>query len=369
MNRRLVRCDSLCWAVVLTALTTACGRSDTFEVSVKPSDTARDAAQSVDGAPQTDAAPPTDTAPSTDAAPSTDMPQAMDAAVSADAAPIGACGREGGRVCGGNGVGGDPMVLYTCRDGQRVPVERCEVACDWLPAGVPDRCVRAIDDVPSELIDALDAVPYVEGDCVEVEHPGWPYAALRCRYSAGPLSSRVVVANPAPRRVARWIIDAAGVIPAFDALKETDRAAWIAGLRVVARQVMTQSSRIFPLSGGIIENMGDGWIDYPFNHGVSDPCGAGCYCRINSLHRTEFCRYQAAMGRETQVECLERVGERGYTDAWGAQCQGNHERAWTSDINEHFRARMYVARDVVNDVCRDGCDGAEVVDALRMALP
>ncbi|MBM4360856.1 MAG: hypothetical protein FJ096_22360 [Deltaproteobacteria bacterium] len=296
---------------------------------------------------------------------------ALDAATPAlDAATdIGPCGREGGRVCGGNGVGGDPAVLYTCRDGLRVPVERCALGCDWLPAGVPDRCARAIDDVPAALIDALDARPYVEGECVDVVHPGWPHPAQRCRYSAGPLSSRVVVANPSPERVARWIIDAAGVIPALDALRETDRAAWIAGLRVVARQVMTQSSRIFPLSGGIIENMGDGWIDYPFNHGVSDPCGAGCYCRINSLHRTEFCRYQDAMGRETERACLERVGARGYTDAWGAQCQGNHERAWTSDLNEHFRARLYVARDRVLEACADGCEGAEIVDALRAALP
>ena len=30
---------------------------------------------------------------------------------------------------------------------------------------------------------------------------------------------------------------------------------------------------------------------------------------------------------------------------------------------------MYVARDVVNDVCRNGCDGAEIVEALRAALP
>ncbi len=261
------------------------------------------------------------------------------------------------------------MVLYTCRDGQRVPVERCEVACDWLPAGVPDRCTRAIDEIPAELIDALDTPPYVEGDCVDVEHPGWPYRAQRCRYSAGPLTSRVVVANPSPARVARWILDAAWVVPAFDRLQTTDRAAWIDGLRIIARQVMTQSSRIFPLTGGIIENMGDGWIDYPFNQGVSDPCGAGCYCRINSLHRTEYCRYQDAMGRETEQACLARVGDAGHTDAWAAQCQANHERAWTSDVNEHFRARMYKARDSVNAACSDGCDGAEIVEALRSALP
>ena len=270
-------------------------------------------------------------------------------------------------MCGGNGVGGDPQVLYTCRGGQRVPVERCEAPCDWMPRGVPDRCPRAIQDIPAELVAALDAVPYVEGDCVDVEHPGWPHEAQRCEYSAGPLSTSVVVANPSPRRVARWLIDAAGVIPVFDRLRDTDRDTWVGGLVIMARQVMSQSSRIFPLEGGIIENLGDGYIDYPFRQGVTDGCSTGCYCRINSLHRTEYCSYQAGMDRESQDACLARVGERGLTEAWGEVCQGNHERSWTSDINEHFRARAWVAREVVDEVCPEACDGQSMLDALRQA--
>ncbi len=286
-----------------------------------------------------------------------------------DAGDIGPCNREGGRVCGGNGVGGDPLVVYTCRNGRRVPVERCETACDWMPPGVPDRCVRPIEDLPAELVDALDAVPYVEGACVDVEHPGWPHAARRCDYSAGPLSSRVVVANPSPRRVARWIIDAAGILPTLDRRRETDRATWVEGLLLIANKVMAQSSRIFPLEGGVIENMGDGWIEYPFLHGVTDGCSTGCYCRINSLHRTEYCAYQAAMARETEAACLARVGERGLTAAWGEVCQGNHARAWDSDVNEHFRARLWAARGAVLGRCEGDCPAATLLAALREALP
>jgi hypothetical protein len=304
-----------------------------------------------DASPQADAAAP----PTPDAVP----------APEADAGSIGPCNREGGRVCGGNGVEGDPQVLYTCRNGERVPVERCATTCDSMPRGVPDRCVQPIEDIPAELIDALDATPYVEGDCVDVDHPGWPYAAQRCDYSAGPLSTTVVVANPAPRRVARWLIDAAGVMPVFDRLRETNRDTWVAGLAIMARQVMNQSSRIFPLEGGIIENMGDGYIDYPFLHGVTDGCSTGCYCRINSLHRTEYCSYQAGMDRETEDTCLARVGERALTEAWGEVCQGNHERSWDSDVNEHFRARAWMARGPVYAACPDACDAQTLLDALR----
>jgi hypothetical protein len=250
-----------------------------------------------------------------------------------------------------------------------VPVERCETACDWMPPGVPDRCVRPIEDIPAELVDALDATPYVEGDCVDVDHPGWPYAAQRCAYAAGPLSARVVVANPSPRRVARWIIDAAGILPTLDRRRDTDRATWVAGLVIIANQVMGQSSRIFPLEGGVIENMGDGWIEYPFLHGVSDGCSTGCYCRINSLHRTEYCAYQAAMARETEADCLARVGERGLTAAWGEVCQGNHERAWDADVNENFRARLWAVRSDVLGRCDGDCPAETLLAALRRALP
>lgn len=63
----------------------------------------------------------------------------------------------------------------------------------------------------------------VEGSCVPVTVHGWPYEARRCTYGHG-LS--VIVADPSPDRVARWIIDAAQRITAVAALRTRDPANW-----------------------------------------------------------------------------------------------------------------------------------------------
>ena len=287
-----------------------------------------------------------------------------DAAI--DAGAVGACTRAGGAICGVD-VGGDPAVLYTCRDGAYVPLEACAEGCDRMPPGVPDRCLRTLsaDALPASLVDALDAVPYVEGRCTDVVHPGWPYEARRCTYSAGGLTTTVVTATPSPRRVARWIVNTAGVIPALEALAVTDRASYERGLVIIATHLMNQSSRIFPLEGGIIENITGSYVDYPFRMGVTDGCSTGCFCRINSLHRTDLCAFEDAMGRETEADCLARVGTRGLTDAWGAQCQGNHEAAWSSDVNVHFRALAWRVQRSLAASCGRACTAAEVLAALR----
>lgn len=128
---------------------------------------------------------------------------------------------------------------------------------------------------------------------------------------------------------------------------------------------MGQSSRIFPLEGGIIENLGSGYVNYPFRMGVTDGCSTGCYCRINSLHRTELCSYVGVMGRETEANCLTRVGSRGLTDGWGAQCQGNHERSWSVDRNDHFRAKAWIAQQALSSRCGRTCAASDVLAVLR----
>nr|MCH9681616.1 hypothetical protein [Deltaproteobacteria bacterium] len=51
-----------------------------------------------------------------------------------------ACSPEGGLWCGGNGVGGDPNILYTCDDGAMVVKEVCANGCFAAAAGAPDAC-------------------------------------------------------------------------------------------------------------------------------------------------------------------------------------------------------------------------------------
>jgi hypothetical protein len=66
-----------------------------------------------------------------------------------------------------------------------------------------------------------------------------------------------------------------------------------------------------------------------------------------------------------RADCLARVGTRGLTDAWGAQCQGNHEAAWTSDVNAHFRAMAWIVQQALAASCGRACTAAEVLAALR----
>jgi hypothetical protein len=83
------------------------------------------------------------------------------------------------------------------------------------------------------------------------------------------------VANPSPDRVGRWIVDSATYIPALQALKGSDQGAYEDGLGAIGLAMIYQSSRIFALQGGIIEDMGGGYVNYQFEDGVSQPCSSG----------------------------------------------------------------------------------------------
>lgn len=220
---------------------------------------------------------------------------------------------------------------------------------------------------PASLIKLLSTKPYVEDRCVSATYPGWPYAAQRCTYTSGPLTTTVTVANPSAARAAAWIVDSATEIPRLSALQGSQQAAYEEGLKAIGLAMLYQSSRIFPLVGGIIEDMGTGYKNYPFEKGITQGCSTGCYCRINSLHRTEYCRYRAAKKIEGESACLARVGTSGLTAAWGAECLNNHASAWTSDRNEHFRAKAYIANQTVASKCptATSCTPSQVVAAVK----
>lgn len=54
--------------------------------------------------------------------------------------PAASCSPAGGLWCGGNGVSGDPNILYECNDGALVVKEVCQNGCLAAPAGFPDSC-------------------------------------------------------------------------------------------------------------------------------------------------------------------------------------------------------------------------------------
>jgi len=298
-----------------------------------------------------------------------------------------------GEYCAGDKVShGVTGTLYHCDGpGRATVVERCGSGCRVMPAGRDDVCAAppsssppassspppssssppsAVGAVPASLIDALDATPYVEESCTSTSAPGWPYAAKRCSYASGGIHTTVVTATPSPERVGKWIMDSVTLIPSVQALKTRAPSKYEAALRIIANAVMEQSSRIFPLSGGIIEDMGTGSINYPFDRGIAVGCHGGCYCRINSLHRTEWCRYQAGVGAQSYDRCINDIGDSGLTDAWGNRCLQNHVRAWTSDRNEHFRARAWIYQQSIRHACPrgDSCSPDRVLQALREAL-
>ncbi len=280
-------------------------------------------------------------------------------------API-PCPKNGGIFCGGNGVGGDPSILYVCKNDVLEVLQDCQGACQQMPLGTPDQCPGAIV-VPASLIDVLNAKPYVEQSCVPTTYKNWPYSAQACTYTSGGITTTVKVANPSPDRVGRWIVDAATYIPALQALKGSAQSAYESGLGAIGLAMLYQSSRIFALEGGIIEDMGGGYVNYQFEDGVSQPCTTGCYCRINSLHRTEWCGYRAGLG-ESYDACIAKVGAANHTPAWGAECLSNHVAAWTSDANEHFRAKAYTANKSVAAACPPGqCSPSAVVAAVKSA--
>ena len=224
---------------------------------------------------------------------------------------------------------------------------------------------RALD-VPASLVSELSSTPYVEESCSSTTFPNWPYEAKRCTYGGG---YTVTVADPAPERVARWIVEASTRIPALDSLRTRDRAHWEEGLRVIALRTMTQSSRIFPLDGTVLEDQ-----PYTFHDGVTSTCSTGCYCRINSLSRNTWCAYDAAVHGANEQACLDGYGQTGgyLAASWETRCFENHKASWNLDANEDYRADAYVAnRDFVAPSVGNPAtaDGAAVVAALRSAYP
>lgn len=265
---------------------------------------------------------------------------------------------------------GDEAATPPAEDGGAPDVTVPEAAPPVVDAGVD---AGPPLDIPDSLLKALGAKPYVEETCQSTTYPGWPYEAQKCTYHKGLV---VTVADPTAERVARWIVEASRLIPALDALHTRDRTNWEAGLVQIAKHTMTQSSRIFPLQGQIDEG-----TVYTFERGVTSTCKSGCYCRVNSTSREQWCRYAAnALKTETESACLTKYGivtesdggvVKSLTEDWLAHCMANHVASWNSDGNEHYRAQAWNANQDLAAKFPDPntADGAAVVKALETEYP
>lgn len=222
---------------------------------------------------------------------------------------------------------------------------------------------------PASLVTALSVKPYVEDVCEPTTYPGWPYEALSCTYRSG---LQVTVADPPPDRVARWIVTASSQIDALESLRTTDPAGWEEGLVVIAKHTLGQSSRIFPLEGQVYEN----GTAYKFERGVTKTCKSGCYCRINSTSRYQWCKYAGEVLGQDEQQCLVDSGQTTstLTESWLAKCLANHVASWTSSRNENYVAQAWNANvDVKTELAKVTEGGAptkaQILAALKAAYP
>ena len=275
------------------------------------------------------------------------------------------------------GLGGSALTACSGDDGAAPPDPPSAAPAPTAPANPPPAAPPAVDagqhdsaaapsplDVPASLVKALGDKTYVEGNCQSVVHPGWPNAAQRCTYQNGLV---VTIANPPADRVARWIVEASSLIVALDDLHVRDRTSWEAGLKVIAAHTIGQSSRIFPLAGQIYEN----GTAYPFERGVTSTCTTGCYCRINSTSRPQWCKYATSVLKTEADEaaCLSKYGQpqNTLTQAWLGHCMDNHIASWSADRNEHYRAQAWAANTAIAAKIADPttAKGADVIAALK----
>lgn len=210
---------------------------------------------------------------------------------------------------------------------------------------------RAGVEPPAALIRGLATAPYVEERCVEEPSLGFAQAK-RCSYGVLGLDAEVVVVDPPAERVARWIVDAAAYCAPLEALRVESPAAWERGLLAFGKHVRHQSSRIFPLSGAIVEDLGPGPKAFRFDRGVVTPCDEGnCRCRINSLAPSALCAFLGAHGGD-EAACKTRYRGPSGDAAWRDACVENHRASLGRDENPHFRARAYLTGERVAARCK-----------------
>ncbi|MBL8744228.1 MAG: hypothetical protein JNK04_24145 [Myxococcales bacterium] len=221
--------------------------------------------------------------------------------------------------------------------------------------------------IPSSLAPVVGRKPYVEERCVPAASPQFP-SAQRCKYEVMGIAAEVTIANPTPDRVAEWVVDAAAYVGPLKAIRESHPDAWLRGVTAFMTHIKQQSSRIFPLEGDIVEDLGAGPKRFAFDRGVVTPCDRGnCRCRINSLTVGAYCRYRESRGDDRHA-CLDRYEGKDGDAAWRDACRDNHARALTQTFNEHFRARAWDVGRRIEERCKAGCKPGEVVARLEKEL-
>lgn len=249
-------------------------------------------------------------------------------------------------------------------------------AIDWYTAGyVPDGAQRlratAFDATGREASHAIDvrvrnatspALPaadlarvtayfearrsgrYLEGDCQPTTYPGWSGVPLRlCRYrvsdsySGGTRQADVIVANPEPAQLARWVVQAA--LERRGRVQRSDTDA-------ISVNILGQSGGQFPVAGVVYEDMdGTGQRIYPFRNGVTVRVEGLPFATREQPNATQMAAYRtgaiAYVGRYGRIagtlpeHWTALTGERVAADRsnWPDIVGRAHREAWGQDRN------------------------------------
>lgn len=275
------------------------------------------------------------------------------------------------------GAGVARVVFYSQGGGYRIGEDRAAPwAIDWHTAGfVPDGTQRlravAVDAAGREAMHEVDVrvrnapattLPadevarvtawfearrggrYLEGDCRPTTYPGWSGVPLKlCRYrvsdsySGGSRWADVIVANPEPAQLARWVVQAAMERRGRVQRADTD---------AICNQIMGQSGAQFPVAGVVYEDMdGTGQRIYPFRNGVTVRVEGLPYATREQPNATQMEAYRtnplAYVGRYGRIagtvpeEWTALTGERVASDRanWPDIVGRAWRQAWGQDRN------------------------------------
>lgn len=341
-----------------------------------------DAARLDDRTEAPDATPPVDR-PSAPA----DQPRALDVAPPQDATAALSVRftspRDGDTVTGAvrlaatASAGVVRVAFFSAGGAYRIGEDRsAPFAIDWYTAGyVPDGAQRLratafdatgrevshdidvrVRNAPSTTLPAADLARvtayfearrggrYLEGDCQPTTYPGWSGVPLRlCRYrvsdsySGGTRQADVIVANPEPAQLARWVVQAA--LERRGRVQRSDTDA-------ISVNILGQSGGQFPVAGVVYEDMdGTGQRIYPFRNGVTVRVEGLPFATREQPSATQMAAYRtgavAYVGRYGRIagtlpeHWTALTGERVAADRsnWPDIVGRAHREAWGRDRN------------------------------------
>jgi uncharacterized protein YndB with AHSA1/START domain len=191
----------------------------------------------------------------------------------------------------------------------------------------------------------LPAARYMEQRCAPEPVPGWEgFPTLGCEYavkdrSGMVKSARVVMLNPTPDQLARWIVSACREVQGDARLDSCADG--------LARHILTQSGGQFPVAGVVYEDISprDGIHEaYAFRDGVAVEVEGLAPRAVHSLSAAELtASMEGRVLRTRPCARLQSTTREHYRAAGGAQdveelawlavSRKTYQAAWTSDRN------------------------------------